>query len=39
MDMTSSENLLKIPGYTPNGCAQGVSWYTKRLAHCPGVVT
>jgi hypothetical protein len=39
VDMTSSENLLKILGNTPNGCAEGVSWYAEHLAHCPGVVT
>jgi hypothetical protein len=30
---------LKFFGDTPNGCAQGVSWYAECLPHCPGVVT
>jgi hypothetical protein len=45
MDVTASENLLKISGRPPpNGCSlmgvtKGHFWYAERLAHCPGVVT
>jgi hypothetical protein len=39
MDMTFSENLMKILGRPPNGCDQGTSWYAERLAHYLRVVT